>query len=84
MESARGATAIFGPDALKALGALPSGEFEDRRKQYQDIQKSLDLTQKEQQAIDRLVRHIDAAGEQIENVMVKNLATMAPYLTSVL
>ena len=81
MESARGATAIFGPDALKALGALPSGEFEDRRKQYQDIQKSLDLTQKEQQAIDRLVRHIDAAGEQIENVMVKNLATMAPYLT---
>jgi hypothetical protein len=80
-ERARGATAIFDPNAPRSLRALPAGELEDRQKQYQDIQKSLDLTQKEQQAIDTLTRHVEAAGEQIENVMVKNLAKMSPYLT---
>jgi hypothetical protein len=80
-ETARGATNIFSPDALRALGALPKGELEDREKQYQDIQKSLDLSQKEQQAIDELTRHVNAAGAEIETVFEKNLAKMAPYLT---
>ena len=81
MEGAQGITNLFDPNALRTLFSLPKGELEDRRKQYQDTQKNLDLTQQEQQALDRLTRHIDAAGGEIETVFVKNLAKMAPYLT---
>ena len=81
MEGAQGITNLFDPNALRTLFSLPKGELEDRRKQYQDTQKNLDLTQQEQQALDRLTRHIDAAGGEIETVFVKNLAKMSPYLT---
>jgi hypothetical protein len=81
IEGAQGITNLFDPSALRTLYGLPKGELEDRQKQYQSIQKTLDLTEKEQRAIDELVRHITTAGEQIETVMTKNLAKMSPYLT---
>jgi hypothetical protein len=80
LEEARGATALFGPDIIKSLGALPAGELENRQKQYQDVQKTLDLTQKQQQAYDEMIRHIEAAGAEIETVFVKDLAKVAPLI----
>jgi hypothetical protein len=81
-EEAMGAAELFGPGAIKALGALPEGELQDRTRQYQQLQKTLDLTEKEQQAMDRFTRSLDGASDQIENVMTKNLAKMAPYFTT--
>jgi hypothetical protein len=80
METARGGTSIFSPGDIKSLRALPTGELENRQKQYVDTQKDLDLTQKEQQAIDELSRKVGLAGDEIETVFTKNLAKMAPYM----
>ena len=82
IEAARGATSIFEPNTLRALGALPAGEFETRKKQYEDTQKSLDLTQKEQQAVDRLTRSFDNARNEIETSFIREIALAAPALTA--
>ena len=64
-------------DDFRRLAATPDSELADTKKQYEKYSKDLDLSSPAQKAWQDLSIGLSAAGEKIENVLVKGLTPLA-------